>query len=55
MAVAAVELAELEEVHRAAVEAEHQAILFAAATRQRLAEARQAMADLQVGDRSAHS
>ena len=38
---AEIEIAELEEIHRAAVDAERAAILFAAATRQRLAQARE--------------
>ena len=49
LALVAVEVAELEEIHRGAVQAEREAILFAAATRQRLAEARQALAELQSG------
>ena len=49
LALVAVEVAELEEIHRGAVQAEREAILFAAATRQRLAEARQALAELQTG------
>jgi hypothetical protein len=49
LALVVVEVAELEEIHRGAVQAERDAILFAAATRQRLAEARQALAELQSG------
>jgi hypothetical protein len=49
VALVAVEVAELEEIHRGAVRAEREAIMFAAATRQRLAEARQALAELQAG------
>jgi hypothetical protein len=49
VALVAVEVAELEEIHRGAVQAEREAIMFAAATRQRLAEAREALAALQAG------
>ncbi len=51
----AIEIAELEEIHRGAVQAERDAIMFAAATRQRLAEARQEMADLEAGAGSPRS